>query len=252
VTRLRARLDQVRTDAEDGFTLTELVVAMLVMGLVLAGGFLVLTGALRTSQASQNRLSDINSARLAVSSMSRSLRTAVLPSQLDDNTSGVTAAFISGTSTSVSFYADVNNPATLPTSGNTRYGPSEVTYTVTGPATAQVLKQTIQPPNLHDVNDNNYQYCTPGAVGCLVYTTILATGIDAGVPTAAANPLFVYYQADGSQLTTLNASTLDDIDSIDIRVGMDTASGPLGTTSFSTRVSLPNHESLLRQQNGGS
>jgi prepilin-type N-terminal cleavage/methylation domain-containing protein len=251
VTRYRIRLaahrERLRGAREDGFTLTELVVACMIMGLVTSGGFLVLTGALRTSQGTKDRLTDINNARLAVSSMSRSLRTAVLPSQLDDNTSGVTAAFIQGGATSVSFYADINNPVTLPVSGNTRYGPSQVSYTVTGPTTNQVLTQTIQPPNLHDVNDHNYQYCTPGSAGCVVYTTVLARGVDA----SASKPLFVYYQADGTVLGTLSAGNLDDVDSIDIRVGMDNVStSPMGTSSFTTRVSLPNHESLLRQQNG--
>lgn len=247
--QLRARLERVRSAPDAGFTLTELVVACLVMGMVLTGGFLVLSGALKTSQGTKDRLNDINNARLAVSSMSRSLRTAVLPSQLDDNTSSTTAAFIQGGATLVQFYADINNPATLPPSGNTRYGPSQVTYAVSGPTNNQVLTQTVQPPNLHDVNDHNYQYCVPGTSGCVVYTTILARGIDA----STAKPLFVYYDATGTALGTLNASNLDDVDSIDIRVGMDTvSSAPMGTTSFSTRVSLPNHESLLRQQNGGS
>lgn len=242
---LRARLATGRTEGEAGFTLTELVVACMVMGLVMAGGFLVLTGALRTSQGAKDRLTDINSARLAVSAMSRSLRTAVLPSQLDDNTSNVTAAFIQGGPTQVSFYADINNPVTLPVSGTTRYGPSQVTYSVTG----GVLTQTVQPPNLHDVNDNNYQYCTPGTPGCVVYTTILARNVDA----STAKPLFVYYDATGTALGSLTASNLDDVDSIDVRVGMDSVTtSPMGTTSFTTRVSLPNHESLLRQQNGGS
>ena len=183
----------------------------MVMGLVMAGGFLVLHGRAPHLPGAKDRLTDINSARLAVSAMSRSLRTAMLPSQLDDNTSNVTAAFIQGGPTPVSFYADINNPVTLPTSGNTRYGPSQVTYTVAG----GVLTQTVQPPNQHDVSDNNYQYCTPGTAGCVVYTTILARR--STPPTT--KPLFVYYDATGTPLGALTASNLDDVDSIDIRVG---------------------------------
>ncbi len=110
-----------------------------------------------------------------------------------------------------------------------------------------MLTQTIQRPLSHDVNDHNYQYCTPGP-GCQVFTTILARGVDANTTT---KPLFVYYDATGASLGALTSTNLDDVDSIDIRVGMDTVStGPMGTTSITTRVSLPNHESLLR--NGSS
>jgi prepilin-type N-terminal cleavage/methylation domain-containing protein len=229
---------------DDGFTIMEMVVAVLIMGMVLAGGFLILTGALKTATGTRARLTDINSARLAVANISRTMRTAVLPSQLDDNTSSVTAAFIQGGATSVSFYADVNNPAVLPATGNTTYGPSQVSYTLTG---AGILTQTIQPPLSHDVSNNDYQYCTPGP-GCLVYTTILARGIDANTTT---KPLFVYYDASGSTLGALTAANIDDVDSVDIRVGLDSVTtAQMGTTSIVTRVSLPNHESLLRQQNG--
>jgi prepilin-type N-terminal cleavage/methylation domain-containing protein len=240
--RLRGATDE-RDDA--GFTLTELVTAMLVLGVVLAGGFMVLTGAMRTAQATSARVTDINNARLAVSSMSRTLRTAILPSQLDDSSSAatITAAFIQGGPTSVQFYGDVGNPATLPPSGNTTFGPSQISYSLA----AGVLTQTIQRPLSHDVNDHNYQYCTPGP-GCQVFTTILARGVDANTTT---KPLFVYYDANGVSLGALTSTNLDDVDSIDIRVGMDTVStGPMGTTSITTRVSLPNHESLLR--NGSS
>jgi prepilin-type N-terminal cleavage/methylation domain-containing protein len=230
---------------DSGFTLTEMVVACLVMGLVVSTGFLVLTGAMNTAKGTGNRLNDINTARLAVAAMSRSLRTAVLPSQLNDNTSTVDAAFIQGGPTSVSFYADINNPATLPSSGNTIYGPSQVTYTVSASGT---LTQTVQPPNSHSVTDNNYLYCTPGTSGCVVYTTILARGIDANT---TSKPLFTYYDATGNPLGALSAANLDDVDSIDVRVGLDTdTTSPMGTTSYTTRVSLPNHESLLRQQSG--
>jgi len=242
VKALQARLRRGSDRPDDaGFTLTEMVVAMVVLGVVLAGGFMVLTGAIRTAQATSSRVTDINNARLAVSAMSRTLRTAVLPSQLDDSASAgtITAAFIQGGPTSVQFYADVGNPAVLPTSGNTTYGPSQVSYTLN----AGVLTQTIQPPLSHDVNNHDYQYCNPTLPGCMVFTTVLARGVDA----TAAKPLFVYYDATGNSLGALTASNLDDVDSIDIRVGMDTVStGPMGTTSITTRVSLPNHESLLR------
>lgn len=230
------------TSDDAGFSLVELVLAMVILGLVLGGGFLLLSGSIRTAQATSDRVTDINNARFAVANMSRTLRTAILPSQLDDTASAgvITAAFIQGGPTSVQFYADIGNPATLPPSGNTTYGPSQVTYTVTA---AGVLTQTVQRPNLHDVNNHDYQYCTPGP-GCAVQTTILARGVDAN---ASTKPLFVYYDATGTSLGALTASNLDDVDSIDIRVGMDTVStGPMGTTSITTRVSLPNHESLLR------
>jgi prepilin-type N-terminal cleavage/methylation domain-containing protein len=245
---LRTRLgrpDLGQQPDDGGFTLIELVVAMIILGVVLGGGFLLLTGAIRTAQATSSRVTDINNARLAAAAMSRTLRTAVLPSQLDDSASAgtITAAFIQGGPTSVQFYADIGNPATLPSSGNTTYGPSQVTYSLS----AGVLTQTIQPPLSHDVNNHDYQYCTPGP-GCQVFTTVLARGVDANTTT---KPLFVYYDANGASLGALSATNLDDVDSIDIRVGMDTVStGPMGTTSITTRVSLPNHESLLR--NGSS
>jgi prepilin-type N-terminal cleavage/methylation domain-containing protein len=238
---LRSRLGRA-TDGDDaGFSLIELLVVMIILGVVLGGGFMLLNGSMRTAKAVSDRVTDINSARLAVANMSRTLRTAVLPSQLDDSASAttITAAFIQGGPTSVQFYADIGNPVSLPPSGNTTYGPSQVTYALT----AGVLTQTVQKPLSHDVNNHDYQYCTPGP-GCSVITTILARGVDANATT---KPLFVYYDATGTSLGALSSTNLDDVDSIDIRVGMDTVTtGPMGTTSITTRVSLPNHESLLR------
>ena len=107
--RLRARAGR---HGDRGTTLIELVTVIFVLGIVLAAVQTTIIVTQRTVSQNGERLDQNAQAKTAMDSMSRILRTAVLPSQLNaTGTTGSAAAFIQGTATSVQFYADLNNDA---------------------------------------------------------------------------------------------------------------------------------------------
>ena len=228
--RLRARSGR---HGDRGTTLIELVTVIFVLGIVLAAVQTTIIVTQRTVSQNGERLDQNAQAKTAMDSMSRILRTAVLPSQLNaTGTTGTAAAFIQGTATSVQFYADLNNDA------NT-IGPSRVTYIVSG----GVLTETLQAPNAHAVGDYNYQYCTPGP-GC---TTVVSRVLARNVQTT--NPIFTYYAKNGSQFTdpTLTASELASVDSIDLLVSVkSTPNQTIHGSTLTMRVTLPNADSVAQ------
>ena len=108
---------------EAGLTLTEMLTTMMLTGLLLGMCATLFIGSTRSVHGTQNRLEEISDGRIAISSMGRAIRTAILPSQLFDSSSVEQSAFISATPTSLRFYANLDNP------GNT-VGPSKVSYDV--------------------------------------------------------------------------------------------------------------------------
>jgi prepilin-type N-terminal cleavage/methylation domain-containing protein len=219
-------------DRQGGYTLVEMVVVIFVLGLVLAGVQTTLIITQRTVGQNSERIDQSSQAKTAIDSMSRNLRTAVLPSQLNaTGTTGTAASFIQGTATSVQFYADLNNDA------NT-IGPSRVSYVVAG----GVLTETIQAPNAHAVGDYNYQYCTPG-VGCPVSTRVLARNVQ------STNPVFTYYAKNGSKFVdaTLTAAELSAVDSMDLIISvLSSPNQTIRGTTLTTRVTLPNADSVAQ------
>jgi type II secretory pathway pseudopilin PulG len=225
-----------RTRDERGFTIIETIIASMVSLIVIASVGTALIATINTSQQTSNRLDATNSGRLAMDSMTRVLRAAVTPSQLND-LSSADAAFLNGTTTSVQFYSDLQN------SGNT-VGPSRVTLTLS----SGILTMTVQPPNAHAATDFNYQWCTPGT-GCPVQTTTLARGIV--TPGGTIPAVFKYYDASGNTLATpLSSTDLAAVDSIDLAVTIHIGSANIKSVTDSQyidRVALPNHDSILRQ-----
>jgi prepilin-type N-terminal cleavage/methylation domain-containing protein len=228
---IRQRLTQRGEDRQAGFTLAETVVTMFVLGIVLAG---VQTALIMTQRVVGNqsiRVDQTQQSGTAIAAMSKTLRTAVLPSQLG-GTCGTCnlAAFIQGTPNSVQFYANINND------GNT-VGPSRVTYSVNS---SNQLVETIQAPNAHAATDFNYQYCTPGP-GCVVPTRVIAQHVVPGTQ------LFTYYDKSGNDMTAgnLSATELNQVDSIDLLVKVqDTTSSTVPPTTFVARITLPNAQAI--------
>jgi len=172
--------------------------------------------------------------------MTRHLRTAILPKQLD-GTCGTcdTAAFISGDRQRVSFYANYDNDYSIviPAGVYTTRGPSKVTYVLSG----GVLTETVQRPNSHLVDDYNYQFCVSGP-GCAMEKRVVARNIPAGTQ------IFTYYADDGSEVSVpleSAVSRLKAVDSIDVLLTVKSSPRTKGST-VTTRVTLPNADSLVQ------
>jgi prepilin-type N-terminal cleavage/methylation domain-containing protein len=224
-----------RTGKQDerGLTLVELSVTMMIMAVLAAAAAALYVGSLKTATGTQSRLEEVNDGRIAVSAMSRSLRTAILPSQLYDTSSTETAAFIEATPLSMRFYANINNP-------DNSIGPSRVTYTVTPQGE---LVETVQPPNQPVIN-NKYVYCDPAAAGCSVSSKVLARGVDPAVR------IFTYYDPLGASMSgsVLSQAQMENIDSVDVSLTVEQrGSGGDGST-YVTRIALPNHDAVIRSE----
>ena len=229
---LRRRLPQ--SGEQSGFTLIEMVVVVAILGGVLAMVQSTSIMAFRDVATNATRLDQAQQAKVGTESMTKVLRTAVLPSQLLGScTSCDLAAFLQGTASSVSFYANVNNP-------NNTIGPSKATYSVDPADTRGRLVETIQPPNAHALSDTNYQYCVPSAPSCTTdKTRVVAYGVT-GLTT-----LFTYYDQFGAVLTPpLDAVELTQVDSVDIVLTIKRSPKVKGTT-LTQRVTLPNADSVV-------
>ena len=214
---------------DDGFTLAEMVGAISILSVVLAMVMTMTISAQKSLGGNIARLDQVQQGRLAIESMTKTLRTAVRPTQLSATCTGCDqAAFLQGDGRKVQFYANINNPANI-------LGPSKVTYNVDASGN---LIETIQPPNAHAANDYNYQYCTPGP-SCPVVKRTLVSGIPANVT------LFTYYDPTGTAFSTLPLATSDlpRVDSMDVQVVVSRSSA-VAPTTFIQRVTLPNADAV--------
>lgn len=225
---------RLRGGPEAGFTIVEVVTSVFILGIVLAAvqGTLIMTQ--RTVGANLTRVDQAVQGKNAMEAITRNLRTAVLPSQLNGTCTGCDlAAFLRAEPYRVQFYANVNNDGNV-------IGPSRITYERQSNGE---LIETIQPPNPHAPTDYNYQYCTPGTSGCLVKIRTLASGVE------GASPLFTYYNRDGVRIGTgsgaLTAAELATVDSVDVFVAVkQSPNSTVPATSFTSRVSLPNADAI--------
>ena len=215
--------------SDEGVTLIEMVVVIAILSGVLAMVVTVIIAAQKNVNGNSARLDQIQQGKVAMESMSKTLRTAVRPSQLNATCTGCDqAAFLQGNARSVQFYANINNPANI-------LGPSRVSYTVDN---SGVLTETLQAPNAHAATDYNYQYCTPGP-GCTVTSRVLARGVSLN------QNMFTYYDASNNTFSTLPLASADlpRVDSIDIIVNIS-SSAQVSATTFTQRVTLPNADAV--------
>ncbi len=228
---------------DDGISLIEvLVVTGLLVGVLAVAQTAILT-AQKTLADNSSRLDSIGQVRVSLDAMSKVIRTAIMPSQLNGTCSDCDiAAFIQGDNTYVQFYANIDNEQLLPASGSTTAGPSRVTYTYN--PTTGTLTELIQRPNSHDVTDYNYQYCNPSTQGCEVRKREIAKG----VVNKTAEPVFTYYDRDGGQLPVplqVDLQRLKAVDSIDLVLKVR-ETNRIETSTMTTRVTLPNADSVVQ------
>lgn len=232
-----------RTSAQrddEGFTLVELVVSMSVFAVIMSVVMSLLIGTQRQVSATSLRLDDIDQARMSIDSLSRTLRTAVEPAQLEvgctscDGPASTSTALTSATTSSVQLFAN----------GGAAAGPNLVTFTATYDSVKKqgTLTKTVQQPDLNSAPDYTYTACTIGAAGCLITQTAIVRGLQWPLPT----PLFNYYDQDGNEMVpptggSLPSQQLIAVDSIAINVTVKTTSQyNTGPTTINSFVELPN------------
>jgi prepilin-type N-terminal cleavage/methylation domain-containing protein len=241
---MRARVRHaVGGNRESGFTLTEMLVSAIVIALISAMVSTVIITTVRQTQVTATRNTQGNQARVAMEAISKALRLTVVPIEVSDNCTLCTNAFIQGTGSSVSFFADINNPAP----GNV--GPSEVVFAVDA---SGVLTETLQPPDANSVGSGNFQWtganvptCTPGAIGCLKKVSFLASGVK-----TSTTPLFTYYAyGTTTPLTTIGPADLSSIDSIDVQITVQLPNRPaVAPTVLVERLALSNVDVYVQAQ----
>jgi prepilin-type N-terminal cleavage/methylation domain-containing protein len=234
-------------ERDQGISLVELLVTMMVMGVIIAATATLVIGAQRTNAQTIARLDQVESARNAVEHMSRTLRASVMPSQLLTSCAGCTEdAFVRGEDYEVQFYSNIDNPR------NT-VGPSRVTYAVTetAPGVADLV-QTIQIPNSPIPTATGYQYCDPitdtsAACQNRVQRMIIARGVLVD-PT---RPLIAYYSADGTLATSggaLSAADLARVLAVEVQVRVQKQTSlQAQPTTYIQRILLPNAQAVIRQ-----
>ncbi len=239
MTRLRGRA----ISEERGTTLSELVVVMLILGIVAAATAALTIGFQRTNAQNITRQDQIDVARTAVERMSKTIRTAVKPSQLTSNCSGCIAdAFIKAEGYSMQFYANLDNK-------DNAVGPSRVTYSVaTSGPDAGVLIEKVQLPEPGELTGAGYVYCDAEAAGASTecQSRLSVRRLAVGVVTTGAVPLFTYYDASGAAMPSPVAAP-EAVLSVEIDVNVQTPNATRAApTEYIQRVTLPNAQAVIR------
>lgn len=244
-------MSRIRRPRDAGTSLTELLIAMSLFSVVLIAVTTLSIGFMRTNQQNINRQTQIDTARTATEAMGKTLRTAVMPSQLTASCAGgcTTDAFVVGQDFSVQFYANLNN------AGNS-VGPSRVTYSVTTAGGVSSLVEKIQVPDSNVAGATGYVYCDAEAVGASatcksrLKTRTLAVGVQ------TATPIFTYYSptsttplSPAASGGSLSATDLGNVLAIELHVTVK-SQGAVSTnpTTYIQRITLPNAQAVLPQE----
>lgn len=244
--------------ADAGTTLAEMLVAMVLFSIILAAVLTISIGFTRTNQETIQRQDQVDVGRVAVEGMSKSLRTAVLPSQLITNCT-VTActsdvAFLLGQDYAVRFYANLDN-------GDDKVGPSKVSYVLaTSGSTSGTLTEKIQTPDNADPTKTGgyYTYCDAESASATttckkhLVTRVLARGVQ----WTTGKPVFAFYDDDGKRLDpsksggSLAADDLGDVIAVELTVTVQLKGGStqVRPTTYISRVALPNAQSALHDR----
>jgi hypothetical protein len=240
---------------DQGTTLTELNVTMIVLSVVALATTSLIIGFERSNATNTSRQEQIDTARFSVETMSKSIRTAAKPAQISVACSPTMCpqdAFLLGTDFAVQFYANINNERGT-------VGPSRMTYTVaaSGPTAGQLI-ETVQRPDSKDPGPTGFVYCpatSPSAsVDCKgrYSTRVLAEG----ALTQPGAPIFAYYTkgSDAPLDPTAFGGSLDGAEmervvaveiTLNVRAPNATRAAP---TQYVQRVMLPNVQAMIQQE----
>lgn len=238
-----------RTPRDEGTSLAELLVSMMILGVIIAAVTTLTIGFGRATAQNNTLQTQVDEARAATERMSKTLRTAVMPSQLNSNcVSCSTDAFLLGQDFAVRFYANIDNPKGTE-------GPKQVTYVVTTDAKGiSSLIEKVQKPDPQATGVTSYTYCDAEAVGAsaacrgrLVTRTLVK-----GVRTDEG-PMFAYYDTaarlnPAASGGSLNATALGKVLAIELSVTVQTPNATTAPpTTYIQRLTLPNVQSMIRQ-----
>jgi prepilin-type N-terminal cleavage/methylation domain-containing protein len=189
VARARAR---ARSDMDAGFTLIEMMIAVMLLSVVLAAAFGVLSSMQRAAVFTTNRFTAEGEAQTIADRITKDIRTAVA-------TSATGAAFVSADMNDVTFYANLADPL----------GPDKLHayLTLQAGTTVYLFHEDSTPPD------------AGGSVGNYSYTGAAANRID-GKYIDTSQPIFSYYDLSGAAIATpINTvAALRSIDSVGINL----------------------------------
>jgi prepilin-type N-terminal cleavage/methylation domain-containing protein len=210
--------------SDEGMTLIELVVAMAVGSVLLAGVGSVFVGMLQGSKTVTVKTSTGADVRIATEAMSRTLRVAAVP--------GTGSAFGAANTTSMTFYALLNRTATQST---VQPNPTMVVYTYN--STTKCLTESMTP---------GVAIVAPVAGGPSFTWAATATRTKCLLRTATA-PTFSYYSSGVLTATPMNATTgLTAAERLSVRsvgihlVATDPQNDTITGVQADTRITLEN------------
>lgn len=244
-----ARIRAAHARRDEGTTLTELLIVMLILGIIVAATATVTIGMSRTTGQNVARQDIVDEARTAVERISKTTRTAVKPSQLLSSCSTTCAdvdAFLQATPFAMKFYANLDN------AGNA-VGPSQVSYTVATSGTgAGVLVEKVQRPDSPVPGTSGYSYCNAEAAGATAACRARLTVRRVAERVDTTRAVFTYFASDGTRLVPaaggLTAADLEKVLGIEVTFTVSSASttAPQPVT-YIQRITLPNAQAVMQQ-----
>jgi prepilin-type N-terminal cleavage/methylation domain-containing protein len=220
----RVRSRAARND--DGLTLVEMLSTLVIMGVLTSIISAMFITSMRAMHDNGIRLDQVNTGRTAMDTMTRVIRTSVLPSSLASCSGpcGPGAAFLTAAPTTMSFYADIDN-------ANNAVGPTQVSIWVDASGN---LFESLQRPDPGSAV-TGYTWTTAS----LKHTILLAKGVQ-------TTNLFTYYQFGSSTpYTTVIGTSLANVDAVDILLKVDLPNTKASATTYVQRVSLPNVDTII-------
>lgn len=235
------RLTGLRTQ-DDGTTLVELMVTMIIATIVLAGTVAVSSGLQRTAATVFARQDQTDIGRQAADRMTTTLRSASKPGLLNLTcSSGCTdEAFMAASGAMSSFYANLNNDG-----GAT--GPVKVGYAV--PASGAQSGHLVETVQKAVVTGSTYSFCNTSDASCRT-ATVTTRDLTPGATVATSPPLLRYFDSSGAELAAggavLTADQRAAVMSVEITVSVQRQSATKADPStYVTRIDLPNQQSVL-------
>jgi prepilin-type N-terminal cleavage/methylation domain-containing protein len=183
---------RARSDSEAGFTLIEMMIAVMLLSVVLAAAFGVLSSMQQEAVITTNRFTAEGEAQTIADRITKDLRTAVA-------TSATGAAFVSADVNDVTFYANLADPL----------GPDKLHayLTLQGGTNVYLFHEDSTAPN------------AGGSVGNYAYTGSALPRID-GKYIDTSQPIFSYFDLSGTPIPTpiTTVAGLRSIDSVAIKL----------------------------------